>query len=211
VRDKAGQGLEPRTRRLRVCCSARFPVPADAGTCHDVPGYAVPLKIQCRLVPAVTGPYRDIRANTEQTWHRWGPSSAATVRNRRCWRGRETDPNRHSESLLTHSGRPGVSTTVARIADRGMLMPAPGAFVPRAGERWWPDLRVASGRPHRAPGRYIADAQSSLVVRLTVDVPAIDLACTHMQIPGLCASTAGVSGRTPTSPKRRRSARCGRV
>jgi hypothetical protein len=55
--------------------------------------------------------------------------------------------------------------------------------------------------PHRAPGRYIADAQSSLVVRLTVDVPAIDLACTHMQIPGPCASNCGCVRKNADQPK----------
>jgi len=45
--------------------------------------------------------------------------------------------------------------------------------------------------PHRVPGRHFAGAQSGVVVSLTVDVPAIDLACTRGRIPGSCAGNCG--------------------
>ena len=38
------------------------------------------------MVPSATGPYRDIRANMEQTWRRSFAEAADTVRNCRCWR-----------------------------------------------------------------------------------------------------------------------------
>jgi len=67
------QGLEPRTRRLRVCCpvfriSALYLRVYDA-TCGDM--QQLP-RIWCRFVPAATGPYRDIRATTEQPPMRTG-------------------------------------------------------------------------------------------------------------------------------------------
>ena len=62
------QGLEPRTRRLRACCSAIELAAHGAERCYDVPDYTANHESGCRAVPAATGPYRDIRANMEQPW-----------------------------------------------------------------------------------------------------------------------------------------------
>src|SRR6266496_6405373 len=57
------QGLEPRTRGLRVAARG-------AERCYDVPGCTANRETGCRVVPPAAGPYRDIRANMEQTWVR---------------------------------------------------------------------------------------------------------------------------------------------
>ena len=36
--------------------------------CRDVPDWTSTHESGCHVVPAATGPYRDIRANMEQTW-----------------------------------------------------------------------------------------------------------------------------------------------
>src|ERR1035438_9648112 len=64
------QGLEPRARRLRVCCSADLAVSDCAGKFRDLPGCTENRENGCRVIPPATGPYRDIRANMEQTWMR---------------------------------------------------------------------------------------------------------------------------------------------
>jgi hypothetical protein len=82
------QGLEPRTRGLRVRCSVRFCfstwyhlVPHSAATCRTV---RQAHESGCRVMPAATGPYRDIRANMEQTWATVVRQAVDTFRNTAC-------------------------------------------------------------------------------------------------------------------------------
>ncbi len=49
---------------------------------YDVPDCTANRETGCRVVPAATGSYRDIRANMEQTWRRSFAEAADTVRNR---------------------------------------------------------------------------------------------------------------------------------
>jgi hypothetical protein len=67
------QGLEPRTRGLRVRCSVRrylrYYLHLHACTSEDMP---LPWKTQYRTMTAAARPYRDIRANMEQTSVRIG-------------------------------------------------------------------------------------------------------------------------------------------
>jgi hypothetical protein len=53
---------------LRVRCSANLAVSDSAGKCYDVPVCTANRENGCRVVPPATGPYRDMRANMEQTW-----------------------------------------------------------------------------------------------------------------------------------------------
>src|SRR6266700_8393484 len=62
--------LGRRARGLRVRCSANLTVPDSAAKCYDVPGCTANWETGCRVVSPATGPYRDIRANMEQTWVR---------------------------------------------------------------------------------------------------------------------------------------------
>jgi hypothetical protein len=57
------QGLEPRTRGLRVCCSANLIVSDNVVKCSDVLNCTVAHESRCRLIPVAAGSYRDIRAN----------------------------------------------------------------------------------------------------------------------------------------------------
>ena len=62
------QGLEPRTRGLRVRCSANLTVPDSAAKCYDVPGCTANRETAaawCSLLPARTG-------TSEQTWSKHG-------------------------------------------------------------------------------------------------------------------------------------------
>ena len=68
------QGLEPRTRRLRVRCFVRFfsPIWCHVMTIRVVACCSVRLPVSgegCgyRVLPGRTGTYRDVRANMEQT------------------------------------------------------------------------------------------------------------------------------------------------
>src|SRR6266705_6440908 len=85
------QGLEPRTRGLRVRCFVRFSsstsyhsVPRRAVTCRTVRQTTSAGAVWCRLLPGRT-------ATSEQTWSkhgRWSFAQAAdTVRNTPCQRG----------------------------------------------------------------------------------------------------------------------------
>ncbi len=56
------------TRGLRVRCSANLTAPDSAAKCYDVPGCTANWETGCRVVSPAAGPYRDIRANMEQTW-----------------------------------------------------------------------------------------------------------------------------------------------
>jgi hypothetical protein len=55
-----------------------------AEACRDLPDCTAGHESGCRVMPAATGPYRDIRANMEQTRGRSFAQAADTVRNSPC-------------------------------------------------------------------------------------------------------------------------------
>jgi hypothetical protein len=61
-----------------------------AAACRYVPGCTSDHESGCRVVPAATGPYLDIRANMEQTWATMFAQAAGTFRNI-LWYGCELD------------------------------------------------------------------------------------------------------------------------
>ena len=85
------------TRGLRVRCSANLTAPDSAAKCYDVPGCTANWETGCRVVSPAAGPYRDIRANMEQTWVR--PILG------RCGRAVSPEPWPEARSQLTRQIR----------------------------------------------------------------------------------------------------------
>jgi hypothetical protein len=138
------QGLEPRTRRLRVCWLAIFVVSDSAGKCCDVPGCTANRDTGCRVVPPATGPYRDIRANMEQTCVPLRHESPATVSS--ISGGGEAEPRWLRLGMVLCARRP--AQTLKYGGQRGVAYQKAAA---RGARRSWPEgawrrSRAASSR-----------------------------------------------------------------
>jgi hypothetical protein len=113
------QGLEPRTRGLRVRVLTSSVIPGYVREYRVVPVHARQPGAGCRMVPAADGQYHGIRANNEQTCQRMILASLPAMR--LLTAGRMASRRRWStKQAPTPADKPGhIGETIAVVGTAG--------------------------------------------------------------------------------------------